>query len=222
MLQLRHAGWRAACSRACAATSSCWTPARSCLPSARVRPRVARSVRSSGRAIRMTSVLRSPPAAPMLTSFTIQATLSPLTDQRAGKYPLGPAPPISRQSLITANDAGFSDLVSALPDGAETCLCCGQRSRDSLAMLLVADECDDNPFALCTAVCSTCSTVQPADQLLADWAERLAEHRRPGDKVQWRDYVGVYLRDANGDQAEIDIAGRVYRVSRAELQPIGL
>src|SRR4051794_34187848 len=34
----------------------------------------------------------------MLTSFTIQATLSPLTDQRAGKYPLGPAPPISRQS----------------------------------------------------------------------------------------------------------------------------
>jgi hypothetical protein len=53
---------------------------------------------SSGRAIRMTSVLRSAPAAPMLTSFTIQATLSPLTDQRAGKYPLGPAPPISRQS----------------------------------------------------------------------------------------------------------------------------
>ena len=46
----------------------------------------------------MTSVLRSAPAAPMLTSFTIQATLSPLTDQQAGKYPLGPAPPISRQS----------------------------------------------------------------------------------------------------------------------------
>src|SRR3954447_26003975 len=46
----------------------------------------------------MTSVLHSAPAAPMLTSFTIQATLSPLTDQRAGKYPLGPAPPISRQS----------------------------------------------------------------------------------------------------------------------------
>src|SRR4051794_12173562 len=100
MLQLRHAGRRTACRRACAATSSCWTPARSCLPSARVRPRVAKSVRSSGRAIRITSVLRSPPAAPMLTSFTIQATLSPLTDQRAGKYPLGPAPPISRQSPI--------------------------------------------------------------------------------------------------------------------------
>src|SRR4051812_41841775 len=79
--------------------SSCWTPARSCLPSAIVRPRVARSVRSSGRAIRMTSVLRSAPAAPMLTSFTIQATLSPLTDQRAGKYPLAPAPPIARRSL---------------------------------------------------------------------------------------------------------------------------
>src|SRR6476469_9979090 len=46
----------------------------------------------------MTSVLRSAPAAPMLTSFTIQATLSPLTDQRAGKYPLGSAPPISRRS----------------------------------------------------------------------------------------------------------------------------
>src|SRR3954471_14390119 len=98
VLQLRHAGRRTACRRACAATSSCWTPARSCLPSARVRPRVARSVRSSGRAIRMTSVLHSAPAAPMLASFTIQATLSPLTDQQAGKYPLGPAPPISRRS----------------------------------------------------------------------------------------------------------------------------
>src|SRR5689334_3152024 len=73
-----------------------------------LRPRVARSVRSSGRAIRMTSVLRSAPAAPMLTSFTIQATLSPLTDQQAGKYPLGPAPPISRRSH------GDRDLVIAM------------------------------------------------------------------------------------------------------------
>src|SRR4051812_32510397 len=47
----------------------------------------------------MTSVLRSSPAVPMLTSFTIQATLSPLTDQRAGNYPLGPAPPILRRFL---------------------------------------------------------------------------------------------------------------------------
>src|SRR4051812_37926398 len=104
---------------------------------------------------------------------------------------------INRLRVITADDAGFFDLVSALPDGADTCLCCGHRSRDSLAMILVADESDDNPFALCTAVYSMCSTVQPTDQLLADWAERLAEHRRPDDKVQWRNYVGVYLRDAN-------------------------
>ncbi len=93
---------------------------------------------------------------------------------------------INRLRVVAAGDAGFSDLVSALPEGAETCLCCGQRSRDSLAMVLVADESDDNPFALCTAVCSMCSTVHPIDQLLADWAERLAEHRRPGDTVQWR------------------------------------
>src|SRR3954453_18007814 len=102
--------------------------------------------------------------------------------------------------VVPADEAGFSNLVLALPDGAETCLCCGHRSRDSLAMVLVADESDDYPFALCAAVCSTCSTGQPADQLLADWAERLAEPRRPGDKVQWRAYVGVYLRDADNDQ----------------------
>src|SRR4051794_8139753 len=66
----------------------------------------------------MTSVLRSSPAAPMLTSFTIQATLSPLTDQQAGKYPLGPAPPISRQSLQCINMfTAFVDLVSDLPKG---------------------------------------------------------------------------------------------------------
>src|SRR3954452_25166313 len=120
MLQLRHAGRRAACRRACAATSSCWTPARSCLPSARVRPRVARSVRSSGRAIRMTSVLRSAPAARMLTSFTIQATLSPLTDQRAGKYPLGPAPPISRQSRDDTLDGGGGNDTIAGGAGSDT------------------------------------------------------------------------------------------------------
>ena len=76
---------------------------------------------------------------------------------------------ISRLRIIAADDAGFSDLVSALPDGAE----------------------------------------------------RLAERRCPGDKVQWQDYVGVYLRDAADDQAEIDIAGRVYRVQRSELGPVG-
>ena len=128
---------------------------------------------------------------------------------------------INRLRVVAADDAGFSNLVSAFPDGAEACLYCGHRSRDSLAMVLVADEDDDNPLALCTAVCSMCSTVHPTNQLFADWAERLAERRRPGDKVQWRDYVGVYLRDADDDQAEIDIAGRVYRVSRAELRPVG-
>src|SRR5690348_16143368 len=41
-----------------------------------VRPRLAKSVRSPGRAIRMTSVLCSSPSAPTLTSLTIQATSS--------------------------------------------------------------------------------------------------------------------------------------------------
>ena len=128
---------------------------------------------------------------------------------------------ISRLRLVAADEAGVSDLVSALPDGAESCLCCGRRSRDSLAMVLLADESDDNPLALYSVVCSMCSTVHPTDQLLTDWAERLGERRCPGDKVQWQDYVGVYLRDAAGDQAEIDIRGFVYRVPRAELGPVG-
>ena len=128
---------------------------------------------------------------------------------------------ISRLRIVTAEDAGFSDLVLTLPDGAETCLYCGRRSRDSLAMVLAADESDDNPLTLYTVVCSKCSTVHPTDQLFADWDQRLAERRCPGDKVQWQDYVGVYLRDAADDQAEIEIAGRVYRVQRAELGPVG-
>ena len=69
---------------------------------------------------------------------------------------------ISRLRVVAADDAEFSDLVAALPDGAETCLYCGRRSRDSLAMVLLADESDDNPLALCTVVCSMCSTVHPS------------------------------------------------------------
>ena len=83
---------------------------------------------------------------------------------------------ISRLRVVAAEDAGFSDLVSALPDGAETCLYCGRGSRASVALVLVADESDDNPLTLCSAVCSACSATQPIDQLLADWSEGLAEH----------------------------------------------
>ena len=58
---------------------------------------------------------------------------------------------ISRLRVAAAEDAGFSDLVSALPDGAKTCLYCGRRSRDSLAMVLAADESDvsETLFAYC-------------------------------------------------------------------------
>ena len=128
---------------------------------------------------------------------------------------------VNRLRVVAADDVGFSDLVSALPDGAEICLHCGRRSRDLLAMVLAADESDDNPLTLFTVICSKCSTLHPTDQLLIDWAERVAERRCPGDKVQWQDFVGVYLRDAADDQAEIDIAGRVYRVQRSELGPVG-
>src|SRR4051812_35662634 len=49
--------------------------------------------------MRMTSVLCSSPSAPMLTSFTIQATL-PLPQRENGpeSTPFGFAPPLSRQS----------------------------------------------------------------------------------------------------------------------------
>src|SRR4051794_35429250 len=78
-------------------------PAKSCLLSARLRPRVPRSERVSGLAIRMASVLCSSPSAPMLTSLTIQATL-PLhqREYRPENTSSGLAPPISRQSLQIA------------------------------------------------------------------------------------------------------------------------
>src|SRR3954471_7822026 len=73
--------------------------AKSCLLSARLRPRVLRSARVSGLAIRITSVLCSSPSAPMLTSLTIQATL-PLhqREYRPENTSSSLAPPISRQS----------------------------------------------------------------------------------------------------------------------------
>ena len=43
---------------------------------------------------------------------------------------------------------------------------------------------------------------------------------RPGDQVQWRDHSGTFRRDlGDGGLVDIDIAGRVYRVQRAELRP---
>ncbi len=86
---------------------------------------------------------------------------------------------INRLRFTSRGDAGFSELVSALPDSADKCLCCdqpsGRRSRDSIVMVLIADESDDNPLAVYSAVCSTCSAAQPKDQILADWAQGLVD-----------------------------------------------
>src|SRR3954463_2290396 len=77
---------------------SCWTPARSRLPSARVSPKLAKSVRSSGLAICRTSVLCSSPSAPRLTSLTVQARRLYLNGKTGLKIPpSGLVPPTSRQ-----------------------------------------------------------------------------------------------------------------------------
>src|SRR3954451_15575863 len=74
-------------------------PAKSCLLSARLRPRVPRSARVLGLAIRMTSVLCSWPSAPMLTSLTIQATFPlPQREYRPENTSSSLAPPILQQS----------------------------------------------------------------------------------------------------------------------------
>ena len=41
---------------------------------------------------------------------------------------------------------------------------------------------------------------------------------RPGDRVVWCDKIGVYRRDADEENAFIEIAERVYRVRRTELR----
>jgi hypothetical protein len=44
---------------------------------------------------------------------------------------------------------------------------------------------------------------------------------RAGDRVQWRDRVGIYQRDLGEGLVDIDIAGRTYRVLKTELRPPG-
>src|SRR3954465_15843311 len=82
-------------------------PAKSCLLSTRLRPKVPRSATVLGLAIRMTSVLCSSPSAPMLTSLTIQATLPlPQREYRSENTSSGLAPPISRQSPCKPSGCG--------------------------------------------------------------------------------------------------------------------
>src|SRR3954451_12526446 len=80
---------------------------------------------------------------------------------------------INRVRAVAADDAGSSDLLAALPDGAGPCLCCRRHSPDSPALILVADESDDDPRVLCAAVDSMCWTAYPATQLLSDRVEGL-------------------------------------------------
>src|SRR4051794_39629301 len=82
---------------------------------------------------------------------------------------------INRVRVALNGDAGFSKLVSALPDSVDKCLCCSRPTGRRVAMVLIADESDDNPLAVYSTVCLSCSAAQPKDQILADWAEGLAE-----------------------------------------------
>ena len=56
-------------------------------------------------------------------------------------------------------------------------------------MVLIADESNDNPLAVYSAVCLTCSAAQPKDQILADWAQELVEH-----------YGGTEIPDLHGSE----------------------
>jgi hypothetical protein len=82
---------------------------------------------------------------------------------------------INRVRVALNGDTGFSKLVSALPGSVDKCLCCSRPIGRRVAMILIADESDDNPLAVYSAVCLQCSAVQPRDQILADWAEELIE-----------------------------------------------
>ena len=86
---------------------------------------------------------------------------------------------INRVRVAFAWGCRIFGLVSVLPDSVDKCLCCsrpaGHRSRDSVAMVLVADESDDNPLAIYSTVCLPCSAVQPRDQIFSDWAQELFE-----------------------------------------------
>ena len=46
---------------------------------------------------------------------------------------------------------------------------------------------------------------------------RVAPSWRPGDRVRWKDRVGVFRRDLGDGHAEIVIGERVYRARAAEL-----
>ena len=62
---------------------------------------------------------------------------------------------INRVRAVAADDAGFSDLLAALPDGAGPCLCCRRRSPDSPALswsptrATMTRACFALPFARC-------------------------------------------------------------------------
>src|SRR3954452_25071722 len=104
--QLAHCGRSAAWSRACAATTACWTRASSRLASGSVSPSFAMSLRSPGRLSSISSTLRVRPSARVSTSCNAK----PIHDLPAGYGPTGHiapvrTPPTSGHSLDGAGHA---------------------------------------------------------------------------------------------------------------------
>jgi hypothetical protein len=42
---------------------------------------------------------------------------------------------------------------------------------------------------------------------------------KPGDRVKWRDRVGLYRRDVDDEHGEVVLDERLYRVRKSELRP---
>lgn len=42
---------------------------------------------------------------------------------------------------------------------------------------------------------------------------------KPGDRVKWRDHVGLYRRDVDDEHGEVVLDERLYRVRKSELRP---
>jgi hypothetical protein len=52
------------------------------------------------------------------------------------------------------------------------------------------------------------------------WAIQIEIPWKPGDRVKWRDRVGLYRRDVDDEHAEVVLDERLYRVRKSELRPV--
>ena len=81
---------------------------------------------------------------------------------------------INRVAVVSIErPEAFADALRRLPDSVNKCVCCsrkiGRAPLETPAAILIADESDEMPLGIYSALCEACGSTKPKIEVIETW-----------------------------------------------------